>query len=109
MRLFRHGSTYYARLRHGHGSADKADKSPGLQALTVWHGGGGELDYKGQQSKEQEKLWSPMEGKQARGREQQESGRHHLSQELQERRASQEQARKAPRGYLLWRKTGHAI
>lgn len=64
--------------------------------------GGGELDYKVQQSKEQEKLWSPMEGKQARGR-------HHLSQELQQRRESQEQARKVPRGYLLLRKTGHTF
>lgn len=67
---------------------------------------GRELDHKGQQSKEQEKLCSPMEGKQATGRECQEKGRHHLSQELQERRESQEQARKAPRGYLLLRETG---
>lgn len=42
-----------------------------------------------------------MEGKQARGRECQEKGRYHLSQEPQERSESEEQARKAPRGHLL--------
>lgn len=67
MHLFTYVSTYYMPgVGTGHGAADQADKTPGLQVLTVWRvgGGGNWTDNKGQQSKRQERLRSPMEGKQ---------------------------------------------
>lgn len=91
-------STYYVPgLGAGPRAADKADKIPDLPAPAIWLAAGIRQTIKDKRTNSRRSQGVSTEGQQAGGGA---SGKeeHHESQELQERRGSQEQTQKGTQG-----------